>query len=139
MLIQRLNIVFMSFNIEKPKLRKGLSYVLKSSIVESAITELKIGVPVYLTFFIPQHFNPDDTSVFEAEFIPDSVGGVKGRFQIRIGVVSVAERKQVEQLFLDKILGPFSNFLEYQMAKPRNSTDRGRGFYVRWVGQQLIY
>jgi hypothetical protein len=125
--------------IEKPKLRKGLSYVQKSSIIGDVISAGKIDVPVYLTFFIPQHFNPTDTSVFEAEFVPVSIGGRESRFHIRIGVVVSADRKQVGQLFLENVLKPFSDFMQYQLSKPANSTDHGRGFYVRWVGRQLIY
>ena len=100
---------------------------------------LKVQVPVYVTFFTPQHFNPADTYIFKAEFVPETVGGAEDRFHIGIGVVSSADRKQAELSFLDKAIEPFLKFVEYQLTKPKNSTDLGRGFYVRWVNQQLLF
>ncbi len=129
----------MYINIEKPKTRKGLSYIIKTSVIDNALSQRKIEATFYLNFFTPQHFNPTNTSVFEAEFVPKSVGGDQDRFHIRIGVVSASERKIVEQLFLEKALEPFLNFVEHQMAKSRNSTHLGRGFYVKWLDQQLHF
>lgn len=129
----------MNFIVEKPKVRQGLSYVLKSSAIQNALMERRIDVPVYLTFFTPQHFNPADTPVFESEYVPVSVGGKENRFHVRIGVVISEQRKQVEELFVREMLVPFLDFVEYQLSKPQNSTDRGRGFYVRWVDGKLVF
>lgn len=136
---RNLSLSDVKFDVEKPKTRKGLSYILKSSIVESAMVGRTREIPVYLTFFTPQHFNPTDTSVFEAEYVPATIGGAEDRFHIRIGAVAGADRKQAEQLFLDQAMEPFVKFVEYQVEKTHNSTYSGRGFYVRWVNQELIF
>ncbi|WPO33176.1 hypothetical protein R9C00_15850 [Flammeovirgaceae bacterium SG7u.111] len=44
----------MRFNIDKPKMYEGLSYVLKSSLLKGAIEETNLDLAVSLHYWIPQ-------------------------------------------------------------------------------------
>jgi hypothetical protein len=56
------------FQITKPKIAKGRSYILKTSLLQEAVSAAGIAIPIMLDYWTPQH----DGSVLQAFFWPPS-------------------------------------------------------------------
>ena len=81
--------------VEKPKLRKGLAYVLKTSLLETALAESGIEVATHLVYWTPQ----GGGSVLEAFYWLPNERVPHRRLYVRAGSVPVRERPiALEQL-----------------------------------------
>lgn len=78
--------------VEKPKLRKGWSYVLKSSLLQEALDQAQIVCHVDLKFWTPQSGN----SVLEAHYWLPNANIDHPRVYLRAGVVPSAERQAAQ-------------------------------------------
>lgn len=103
----------MIFIVEKQKTWKGLSYVLKSSILKNAIIEKGLDCYVNLVYWTPQHqlSRKNDCSIIEAEYWEPNHNVDYFRFYIRTGVVPSVERKKVELIFINNVLPKLINWM----------------------------
>lgn len=86
----------MTFSIEKPKTWKGLSYVLKSSLLKEAIAENELDCNVHLKYWTPGGDSQTGWSILDGHYWLPNRHVDYARFYIRAGVVPSAIRKEVE-------------------------------------------
>lgn len=128
----------MVINISKPKTWKGLSYVLKSSLL---INELELnGMDCYvdLNFWTPQQNNRPEWSLIEAEYWLPNSNVDYGRFYIRTGVVPSPDRKVAENIFINEVLLQLVKWMKIQVTIPVNSTNRPGMFYAFYKNGKLF-
>lgn len=128
----------MTFIVEKPKTKKGLSYVLKSSMLKSAIIARGIECYVHLVFWTPRGDNKNDCSIVEAEYWLPNRRVEYPRFYIRSGVVPSIERKEVEIIFVREMLPELVNWMENQVKTPIEAINRPGMFYAIYKEGKVI-
>lgn len=128
----------MTFDIEKPKTWKGLSYVLKSSMLKDEIIARGIDCKVHLIYWTPQRNNQTDCSIIEASYWLPNQNVDYTRFYIRSGVVPSRERKKVETIFVHEILPKLINWMENQVKTPIEATNRPGMFCAFYKEGKLI-
>ncbi|BDD03880.1 hypothetical protein [Aureibacter tunicatorum] len=128
----------MTFDIEKPKTWKGLSYVLKSSILKDEITSRGIECNVHLIYWTPQLNNQTDCSIIEAEYWLPNQNVEHGRFYIRSGVVPSSERKKVETILINEVLPKLIDWVEIQVNTSIEATHRPGMFCAFYKEGELI-
>lgn len=103
--------------VKKPKLRKGLSYVLKTSLLQEALDQARIDCHVDLKYWTPQ----SGSSVLEAHYwLPN--GNVEyPRVYLRAGVVPITERQAALDALRCDILPAFISWLSRIIALPKGS------------------
>jgi len=131
------NKITVKFEVNKPRTWKGLSYILKSSILQNEITARGLDCNVHLIYRTPQGDNQTDWLLFEAEYWMPNQHVDHCRFYIRTGVVPTSQRKKVVDILNNEVLPKLVDWMEIQICKPQNSTDRG-GFYAYVKKMELI-
>lgn len=84
----------MRFIIEKPKIFKGLCYVLKSSLLKEALEETNLDLNISLNFWTPQKLG----SILSVEYWFPNENVEYDRFYIRAGAIKSENRKRAEEL-----------------------------------------
>lgn len=103
--------------IEKPKLPKGMAYVLKTSMLQAALEQAGIDCHVEVRYWTPQ----SGDSVLEAHYwLPNSHVAFP-RVHVRAGVVQGAERRAAQEALAHEILPVFIDWLAQILALPLNS------------------
>jgi len=128
----------MDFYIQKPKTWKGLSYVLKSSILKDEIISREIECNVHLIYWTPQRNNQTDCSIIEAEYWLPNRNVDDGMFYIRTGVVPSSERKKVEISLINELLPKLIDWMEIQVNTAIEATSRLGMFCVFYKEGELI-
>lgn len=128
----------MEFIIEKPKTWKGLSYILKSSILQNAIVSKGLDCYVHLIYMTPQGDNHINCMLINAEYWLPNQNINYCRFYIRTGVVPATERKIVSQILNEEVLPLLLDWMEAQINKPLNSTTLRSGFYAFYKDSKLV-
>jgi hypothetical protein len=104
-------------HIEKPKLRRGLAYVLKSSLLEAALQNAQIDCETSLTYWMPQ----SGGSVLQAFLWTPSPRFDHFRLYIRAGAVPAAERKAAAIELERSVLPVFAAWASALLALPANA------------------
>ena len=104
--------------ISKPKLPKGISYVLKTSQLEQALKKLEpkleeINCQITLDYWIPQKGN----SIFEANYWLPNHHVSYPRIYIRAGAISSELRIKASTNLVNEILPDFINWLDQIVTK----------------------
>jgi hypothetical protein len=103
--------------IEKPKLPKGLSYALKTSILQAALDEARIECYVHLSYWRPQ----TGFSVLDAQYWLPSQNVPYPRVYLRAGVVPSSHHRAASDAMEKNILPAFTAWLSRILALPENS------------------
>lgn len=128
----------MTFDIEKPKAWKGLSYVLKSSMLKDEIIARGVDCNVHLIYWTPQRNNQTNYSIIEAEYWLPNQNVDHTRFYIRSGVVPSIDRKKAETILVNEILPKLIDWMENQIKTPIESTNRPGMFCAFYKEGELI-
>ena len=90
------------FKIEKSKIAKGRSYILKTSLLQNAVSAASLTIPIHLIYWTPQI----DGSVLQALFWPPSENCAHSRLYVRAGSLpSEVRRSALEQLAAQRNTG----------------------------------
>ncbi len=100
--------------IEKGKIPKGLSFVLKSSMLEKSLKIAKIDTNVHL-IYDPRH------SFFEAFYWLPNENVPYERFYIRTGAVDAHIAKEAREYMVNRVLPEFITWAEEINRLPSNS------------------
>ena len=103
--------------VEKPKLRKGLSYVLKTSLLQETLDQAQIDCHVDLNYWTPQ----SGCSVLEAHYWLPNANVDHPRVYVRAGVVPSAERQAALDALRGVGLPAFMSWLSRIIALPKGS------------------
>ncbi|WP_018343626.1 hypothetical protein [Cytophaga aurantiaca] len=128
----------MRFDIEKPKTWKGLSYILKSSVLEDAIISNNLDCNVHLIYWTPQRDNKTDCSLIEAEYWLSNQNVDYARFYIRTGVVPSSDRKKAETLFTEHVLPNLIDWMKHKITLPNNSSISSGMFCAFYKNGNLV-
>lgn len=126
----------MPFHIEKPKTWKGLSYVLKSSWLITALEQKGIDTYVQLVYYTRHKPFDPPYMLFEAEYWPPNLHVDHYRFYIRTGVVLSTERKKAETLLLAEVLPKLIEWMELQIHRDLYAT-KSRMFCAYYGDSQV--
>jgi len=103
--------------ISKPKLRKGPSYVLKTSQLANALSDAGIDCHIDLHYWVPQ----GGGSILEGNYWLPNANVPYPRVYVRAGVVPSALRVAASQALLEKGLPLFIKWLQGIIALPPES------------------
>lgn len=93
-------------DVQKPKLRRGLSYVLKTSMLEAAMTSAGLECHTVLNYWVPQSGH----SVLYATFWLPNQFEDDTRLFIRAGVVAADERAAAAEALARDVLPALMNW-----------------------------
>jgi hypothetical protein len=104
-------------SVSKPKLAKGLSYVLKTSQLAKALSDARIDCHVDLVYWVPQ----TGGSVLEGHYWLPNENVACPRVYVRAGVVPSASRLVAAEAMLVSALPQFVSWLQEILALPDDS------------------
>lgn len=110
----------MNLTIDKDKLPKGSSYVLKTSVLQKVIEESGVDLNINLIYCGP----PSKMPIFEVHFWLPNANVSYDRFYIRTGFVQSKHRKKISDLVNLIVLPEFIKWASYLVNLPINSTER---------------
>ena len=111
-------------DVEKPPLSKTRSYVLRTSVLRTAVADANIDTYISLRYWTPQI---DSGSVLEAEYWLPNQNVPYPRVYIRAGSVPKAERRDAFGWLERSALPSFIQWLTKVLALPDNSPILRRG------------
>ena len=127
----------MRFEIEKPKVRKGFSYALQSSMLKEAIDGGGLDCNVHLVYWTPQLLG----SIVEAHYWLPNENVDYDRFYIRAGVVRAEERAESKAWLSEVAIPELIRRMTFIMQLPTGSNQREAGLFfdaLRVNGQFVI-
>jgi hypothetical protein len=104
-------------SVSKPKLAKGLSYVLKTSLLAKVLAGARIDCPVELVYWMPQ----TGGSILEGHYWLPNENVAYPRVYVRAGVVPSASRLAASEALLVSALPQFVSWLQGILALPNDS------------------
>jgi hypothetical protein len=104
-------------SVSKPKVPRGLSYVLKTSQLEHALTEANIECYVQLVYWVPQAGG----SILEGHYWLPNENVSYPRVYVRAGTVPSALRATASVALVDSALPLFVDWLQGILALPEQS------------------
>lgn len=128
----------MIFNIEKPKVPKGYSYVLKSSVLKDAIIANDIACNVHLVYWKPKQNEAFDYSLIDAWYWEPNQNVDDYRFYIRSGQVFSSERKKIEVILKDEVVPQLIGWMKSKTEQPANSTTNTGRFCAFYKDGRLV-
>jgi hypothetical protein len=128
----------MTFVIKKEKTWKGLSYVLKSSVLKNEIIARGLDCYIYLNYWTPQMNNETAWPLIEAEYLLPNANVDHSRFHIRTGVVPSAERKNAEIILINEVLPRLIEWMTKKINQPVNSTDTEWRFSAFYKDRKVV-
>lgn len=105
-------------SIEKPKLPKGLSYVLKTSMLEKALKDNSLNCHLNLRF----RTHIAGSLILQAFYWLPNANVPYPRVYVRAGCVSSTERKHASDALKCIVLPEFIQWLKKIIIEPTNST-----------------
>ncbi len=111
----------MRFIIEKPKLQKGLSYVLQTSILKNAVEAAGIDCNIDLNYWNPYRI-PVGETILECFYWLPNENVDYDRFYVRAGTVQSENRKIAQELLKEKVIPQFIDWGIKIKLLPANST-----------------
>jgi len=103
--------------VSKPKLPKGLSYVLKTSQLEKALSEARIDCHVDLVYWLPQ----SGGSILEGNYWLANENVPHPRLYVRAGTVPSGLRAAASEALTESALPQFIDWLRGIIALPDKS------------------
>lgn len=128
----------MNLIVEKPKTWKGLSYVLKTSVLEKALIEAGLDCYVQLVYWTPKQDHKTHCSIIEAHYWYPNNNVPYYRFYIRAGVVPSNERENVEALLSNEVLPKLIQWMQRRVNEDLNSTKRSTYFSASYINGRLV-
>ena len=122
----------MRFDIDKPKLRKGLSYVLQTSILKDAIEAAGIDCNINLHYWNPYKI-PVGETILECFYWLPNENVDYDRFYVRAGTVQSENRKIAQELLKIKAIPKFIDWIIKIKSLPANSTSLKHNSYFNAV------
>lgn len=111
----------MNFDIEKPKTKKGLSYVLQSSAITEVFEKLGLDFNVIIRYWTP-HKIDTPCYIFECElWLPNQNVNFE-RYYITIAAVKTEYKLPSKLLIEQEVMPQFIAWLENIIQLPDNST-----------------
>lgn len=107
-------------SITKPKLPRGYSYVLKTSVLEKSLVESGIDCSIELHDWLPQRIG----SILECEHWPANDRFEYDRLYVRAGAVPAALRHDAFESLVDKVLPRFGIWARGILGLPPGSPAR---------------
>lgn len=104
-------------SVSKPKLAKGLSYVLKTSQLAKALSDAGIDCHLDLVYWTPQ----SGGSILEGQYWLPNENVAYPRVYVRAGAVPSASRLSATEALLASALPQFVNWLQGIIALPDTS------------------
>jgi hypothetical protein len=114
--------------VEKPALSKKRSYVLKTSVLQTALADAKIDCHMIIRYWTPQI---DNGSVLEGEYWLPNQNVPYARVYIRAGSLPKAERRDAFRWLERSVLPSFIQWLTKVLALPDNSPILSKGASFR--------
>ncbi len=111
----------MILKINKPKAPKGFSYVLKSSFLKNALESNNIEISTFITYWKPQKISSGD-NIFECNIRRKDKRVDHDQLLIRTGTVESKNRKDAEELLIQKVIPKFIEWIKKAESLPDNST-----------------
>jgi hypothetical protein len=118
--------------IEKPKLPKGLSYALKTSILQEAIESAGLDCHINLNYWTPQKVPGGDT-ILECFYWLPNANVDHDRFYIRAGSIKSEQRKTAENLLREKVIPVFIKWMKKIKSFPPDSPRLRHNLYFNAV------
>ena len=122
----------MGFTIEKPKLSKGLSYPLQTSMLKDAIEETGIDCNIDLHYWNPNRI-PVGETILECFYWLPNENIDYDRFYVRAGTVKSKNRKIAQELLKEKVIPNFIEWIKKIKSLPVNSTKLKHNMYFNAV------
>jgi hypothetical protein len=104
-------------SVSKPKLAKGLSFVLKTSQLVKALSDARIDCHLDLVYWVPQ----TGGSILEGHYWLPNENVAHPRVYVRAGVVPAASRLPASEALLASALPQFVSWLQGILALPDGS------------------
>lgn len=120
----------MKLTIDKPKIRKGMSYALQTSLLEEVLTDSKVNIDVLLKYWTPNYFQ-NGYPIFRCELWPPNSRVNYERYYIEVCPVKSEDKIIVEELLKQKVLPEFITWLKRIVAFPDNSTYLDQKLYFK--------
>lgn len=111
----------MRFTIEKPKIRRGLSYALQTSMLKDAIEKTGLDCNIDLIYWTPQTI-PDGESILQCFYWLPNENIDYDRFYVRAGTVKSENRKVAQEILKEKVFPRFIDWIKKIKSLPLNST-----------------
>lgn len=129
----------MKFETEKNKIRTGLAYPLKTSMLKNAIENSNIDCNIHLIYWTPKQHD-DSYNILECEYWLPNKNVDYDRFYIRAGVVKSEDRKKVEILMKNEVIPVLIEFIQKKKSEPINSTVKSQPSYFKavFVGNKIV-
>lgn len=115
--------------INKPKVPKGLTYIIKSSQLKELFEELKLDIDVSVNYHVSKE-GSDGIRVFECRYWLPNMNVPYDRFYITIGTVSVSNKDKIS-ILLKGLFPKFKEWILFLMSQPENSTFLKHNSYIR--------
>ena len=112
-------------NISKPKLAKGLSYVLKTSQLEKALLDARIECHISLVYWMPQ----SGGSILEGHYWLPNKKVSYPRVYVRAGVVPSALSSAASEVLMESALPKFIDWLAWIIALPERAQALEKDLY----------
>jgi hypothetical protein len=122
----------MRFEIEKPKIRKGLSYALKTSILKDAIDNAGIDYNIHLIYW-QTYSIPVGETIFECHYLLPNENVDYDRLYIQAGTVKSEDRKNAETLLKEKVIPKFIDWVSKIQSLPDLSTKLKNKLYFNAI------
>lgn len=124
----------MKLTIEKPKIRKGMSYALQTSLLQEVLANAAVDIDVLLKYWIPNSFQKG-YPIFRCELWPPNASVNYERYYIEVCPVKSEDKTRVEELLKQQVLPEFTTWLKRLVTLPANSTYLGQKHYFKAVFQ----
>jgi hypothetical protein len=122
----------MRFTTEKPKLQKGLSYVLKTSMLKNAVEATGLDLNIDLIYWNPYRIAIGET-ILECHYWLPNERIDYDRFYIRAGTVKSEHRKTAELRLKEKVIPEFTDWIIKVKSLPFDSTKLKHNLYFNAV------
>lgn len=122
----------MKFEVEKPKIQKGLSYVLKTSMLKDAVDATGLDLNIDLKYWNPYRI-PIGETILECFYWLPNENVDYDRFYIRAGTVKSENRKTAEILLKEKGIPTFIDWIVKIKSLPLDSTKLKHNLYFNAV------
>ncbi len=122
----------MKFTVEKPKLQKGLSYVLKTSLLKDALEATGLELNIDLIYWNPYRI-PNGETILECHYWLPNENVDHDRFYIRAGTVKSENRKIAQELLKKEVIPKFVDWIIKIKSLLQNSTALKHNMYFNAV------
>jgi hypothetical protein len=129
----------LKLHIDKPKIRKGLSYVMKTSWLTEGLDSIAFDGDVGLNYYTPTLDNITHYMLIRAHYWLPNANVDHDRFYICIGVSQSQKRKELEHIVRNDVIPQLIDWMVEVKNLPYNSPKKaGRCFIADYIEGNLI-